>query len=118
MLLQNARRLRKSQTDAERYLWYQLRDRRFVHFKFRRQHQIGFYIVDFICLHRRIIIELDGGQHTEQKKYDDERTAFLISQKFKVLRFWNHEVFLNTEAVLTKIYEALTDNPHPVPLPL
>jgi very-short-patch-repair endonuclease len=116
-LKENARYLRKTQTEAEGHLWYQLRNRHFSRYRFRRQHTLGHYIVDFVCLHRRLIIELDGSQHIEQKDYDEQRTAYLLSRGFRVIRFWNHDIFENTDAVLEEIYRALSLDPHPVPLP-
>jgi adenine-specific DNA-methyltransferase len=108
-----ARQLRKNQTDAEKLLWSRLRRRQVGNNKFRRQHAIGPYIVDFVCLSGKLIIELDGGQHAEQAAYDERRTAFLESEGFKVLRFWNTEVLMETEAVLEVIYkELVTRTPH------
>ena len=82
-----ARRLRSAQTDAERILCFQLRDRRLRGFKFRRQAPIDRYIVDFCCVDERLIIELDGSQHLEQEEYDKERTKYLESLGYKVVRF-------------------------------
>jgi len=84
--------------------------------KFRRQHPISRYIADFCCAERRLVVELDGSQHMMQVKTDQRRTAFLRQQGYKVLRFWDNDVLVNTEAVLQQISEALTD-PHPSPLP-
>jgi very-short-patch-repair endonuclease len=84
---QNARALRKQPTDAEQRLWFQLRRRQLHGVKFRRQQPIGPYIVDFICFERRIIVEVDGGQHAEQAAYDAKRTRFLEQQGYCVLRF-------------------------------
>ncbi len=111
--------LRKASTDAENHLWYFLRKRNFNGFKFRRQYVIDRYIVDFICIRRKLIIELDGGQHAEAIAYDELRTAFLKARGYTVLRFWNNEVFTETETVLNVILDALTSGnyPHPVPLP-
>lgn len=109
MSLNFAKNLRKKQTDAEKLLWYHLRSRHFIGFKFRRQYLIGPYIVDFVCLHRQLIIELDGGQHMEQQDYDEERTNYLMSLGYRVLRFWNNEVFQNIDGVMEKIYQALLD---------
>ena len=95
-----AKELRKNSTDAERALWRQLRAHRLAGHKFRRQQPVGRYIVDFVCFEKQLIIELDGGQHTEQVAYDVERSTWLQSQGFRVLRFWNHEVLQNTEAVV------------------
>ena len=110
------RRLRKEQTDAERKLWLALRGRRLEHFKFRRQHSLGPYIADFCCPEKRIIIEVDGGQHTQQILKDQKRTKFLNQKGYQVLRLWDHEVLQSLDSVLEKIYLTLTD-PHPDPLP-
>jgi very-short-patch-repair endonuclease len=83
-----AGKLRRNQTDAERLLWFKLRDRRLAGFKFRRQFPVGKYIVDFVCLDARVVIEIDGGQHSENL-LDTERQAFIEEQGFVVLRFWN-----------------------------
>jgi very-short-patch-repair endonuclease len=111
-----ARRLRKQQTDTERKLWARLRDRRLGGVKFRRQHPIGPYIVDFCCPEAKLVIELDGGQHTTQRNGDERRSLFIEAQGYGVLRFWDNEVLLNIEGVLERIGEALAD-PHPGPLP-
>ncbi len=103
-----ARTLRKNLTDAERKLWSILRNRQFDNFKFRRQHPFGNYILDFVCLEKKLVVELDGGQHFANKEEDDERTRWLESEGYKVLRFWNREVFLETEAALKVIGNALT----------
>lgn len=98
-------------TDAERLLWYELKGRRFCGFKFRRQRPIGPYIVDFCCMERALVIELDGGQHNEPESiaYDQERTRFLEREHFRVVRFWDNEVFVNTEGVFERIFQLLTD---------
>jgi adenine-specific DNA-methyltransferase len=108
--LEFARQLRREQTDAERLLWSLLRDRRFMGCKFRRQHPIEPYVVDFYCHAARLAIELDGGEHNEPaaRARDEERTRFLEARGIRVLRFWNNEVFNNLEGVLQTIYEALT----------
>ena len=104
---QKARSLRRSQTDAERRLWSILRDRRLNRFKFRRQQSLGHYIVDFVCFERRLVIEVDGSQHQDRVVYDDERTKWLNSQGFDVLRLWNNEVLSDpdsvSEAILLKM---------------
>ena len=100
-----ARILRTNVTDAERMLWYHLRARRFQNLKFRRQVVVGNFIVDFICHTEKIIIELDGGQHLEQKRYDYERTQYLKTNGFSVIRFWNHEVLNDVNSVLEKLFE-------------
>ena len=106
-----AQELRRTPTDAEQRLWDLLRRRRFAGCKFRRQHPVGRYIVDFVCLERRLIVEVDGGQHDERRLYDAKRDAWLCTQQFRVLRFWNNDVDRNLEAVLTVIDEALHNPP-------
>jgi very-short-patch-repair endonuclease len=94
-------------TDAERHLWSHLRRRQIAEAKFPRQACIGRYIVDFVCFEKKLVIELDGGQHAEQVEYDEQRTNWLTSQGFRVLRFWNHEVFEDLDAVLEVICSTL-----------
>jgi very-short-patch-repair endonuclease len=101
-----ARELRRNATDAERHLWFALRDRRLAAYKFRRQRPIGPFIVDFACIEHRLVIEADGGQHADNPA-DDARTAWLMSQGWRVLRFWNNDILVNTEGVLLSILEAL-----------
>jgi very-short-patch-repair endonuclease len=96
----NARNLRKRQTRAEHFLWRQLRARQLREVKFRRQVPVGYYIVDFVSFEKKIIIELDGGQHAETAARDAARDAWLQSRGYKVLRFWDNEVFQNLEGVL------------------
>ncbi|MDO5640507.1 MAG: endonuclease domain-containing protein [Neisseria sp.] len=113
---QRARALRTNPTEAEQRLWQQLRGKQLHGIKFRRQHNIGRYIVDFVNLERKLVIELDGGQHAEQLDYDHQRTAYLESQGFRVLRFWNHEVLQQTIEVLAEIERhcrIATDSPPP-----
>ncbi|MFY9698020.1 MAG: DUF559 domain-containing protein [Rhodoplanes sp.] len=109
-----ARRLRRSSTDAELKLWRHLRSRTLCGFKFVRQEAIGPYIVDFVCRERRLIIEVDGGQHATDTR-DAVRDAFLAQQGYRVLRFWNNDVLTNTTGVLETIADALTEQaaPHP-----
>ena len=102
-----ARNLRKNHTDVEQLLWNHLRNRQLANCKFRRQFTINPYIVDFVCLSRKLIIELDGGQHADAIEEDTTRTKFLTAEGFKVLRFWNNEVLEEMEAVLQKIFEEL-----------
>ena len=110
-----ARTLRKNFTETERFLWKHIRQKQLDGYKFRRQQPIGQYIVDFVNFERNIIIELDGCQHTEIEK-DKERDKFLRDQGFKVLRFWNHEVFENVEGVLEVIKQnLLTPSPSSPP---
>jgi very-short-patch-repair endonuclease len=103
--------MRANPTEAERRLWTILRDRRLAAFKFRRQQVIEPYIVDFVCLSQRLIIEADGSQHADDKS-DARRTRFLAVQGFSVLRFWNNQVLGESEAVATAIFAALSV-PHP-----
>jgi adenine-specific DNA-methyltransferase len=101
--------LRKKQTDAEGCLWYFLNNRQMEGYKFRRQHRIGHYIVDMICLEKKLIIEIDGGQHNEvlNQVQDESRTNWLNKEGYQVLRFWNNEVLTNTEGVLEEIRNVL-----------
>ena len=98
-------------TEAERKLWLHLRDWRPAGYHFRRQAPLGHFIADFACLHARLVVELDGGQHTEQVAEDSRRTACLAEHGFRVLRFWNHQVFSELDDVLDTIWLALT-SPH------
>jgi very-short-patch-repair endonuclease len=102
-LLDNAKHLRREMTDAEQRLWYYLRAHRFLGLKFKRQKPIGPYIVDFICAEHWLVSELDGGQHQQQTEYDQQREHYLESRGYRVLRFWNHQVLAETEAVLEQI---------------
>ncbi|MGA3163074.1 MAG: DUF559 domain-containing protein [Verrucomicrobiota bacterium] len=105
----NARRLRCEQTDEEKELWRALRAGRFVGFKFRRQHPLGKYFLDFYCPTAKLSIELDGFQHglPEQRQRDEEREKFLTSEDVEELRFWNHQWRNNREGVLLEIWNAL-----------
>ena len=111
-----ARNLRQKQTDAEQMLWRHLRARHLQGWKFRRQHQIGSYIVDFVCPDASLIVELDGGQHVDQVVYDERRTLELQTMGYRVLRFWNNDVLANLESVLEVLLEALA-SPGPSPQP-
>jgi len=111
-----ARRLRKTSTDAEIRLWSKLRRKQLEGFRFRRQHPMGAYVVDFFCADARLVVEVDGGQHADRVAHDDARTRWLEERGYRVLRFWNNEVLANTEGVLLTIREALheqTSNPLP-----
>jgi very-short-patch-repair endonuclease len=110
-----ARRLRKTSTDTERHLWRYLRDRQLEGFKFRRQQPVGRYVVDFVNLEERVIIEVDGGQHALDPG-DKIRDEWLRSEGYSVLRFWNNQVLNNMEGVLETIRNVLL-TPHPDPLP-
>ena len=114
-----ARRLRQKQTDAERLLWFRLRDRRLVGWKFKRQVPIDRFIVDFFCPDAKLILEIDGGQHDERRARDENRTAILESKGYLVLRFWNNDVIGNMEGVLEEILNTIAQAgpPHPNPLP-
>ena len=98
-----ARSLRRNQTEAEKVLWRQLRAKQMLGYKFRRQFPIAPYIVDFVCLDLKLIIELDGSQHVEQAAADLTRTVFLNQCGFEVVRFWNNDVFEDFNGVLESI---------------
>ena len=102
----NARVMRRVATDAERKLWYLLRDRRFDGIKFRRQVPFGPYIIDFVCFDRRLVVEVDGGQHAESQ-VDKVRDAYLQAEGFRVVRYWNTDVLKNREGVLTDLLAQL-----------
>ncbi len=102
-----ARSLRKSTTDAEQRLWQELRNRNLQKFKFRRQHPVDPYIVDFACIEQRLVIELDGSQHMDQVGYDTKRSAYLAEAGFRVLRFWDNDVLTQTESVMQAICDVL-----------
>jgi very-short-patch-repair endonuclease len=106
MPVATARKLRKQQTPAERRLWQLLCDKRLAGYKFRRQFPIGNYITDFACFQHRLVVEADGSQHAENPM-DAERTAYLESQGWHVLRFWNGEILKNSEGVLLTVLAEL-----------
>ena len=112
-----AKQLRKEQTDAENLLWGHLRAKRFSGYKFKRQAPIGKFIADFVCFQKKLIIELDGGQHAIQQERDRERDEWLKENGFRVIRFWNHDLFNELEAVLEDIKRNL-DHPLPIPSPI
>ena len=109
-LKQKARYLRKNMTDQERKLWFILRNRQFYNYRFMRQFIIGNYIVDFVCSEKRIVIEIDGGQHSETEEYDKKRTDFLESKGYKVVRFWNNDIDGNLDGVYKKLEEIFRIN--------
>ncbi|MGM0594754.1 MAG: endonuclease domain-containing protein [Pseudomonadota bacterium] len=110
--------MRTHATDAERILWRHLRGGRLNGYKFRRQVVIEPYIVDFVCLGAKLIIEADGGQHGEQEVYDRHRTQKLESMGYTVMRFWNHDILKQTDSVLEMILTRLMkSSPLPGPLP-
>ena len=116
--IQLARRLRKNDTWAEKLLWRWLRDRRFNRYKFRRQHPLGNYYLDFFCEEAELNIELDGGHHgfPEQQRLDAEREKFLQSRGIKTLRFWNSQLRRDGASIRDKIFEELQKRaPHPLP---
>ena len=115
-MLDRARQLRSQSTDAERLLWGRLR-RRAAGPKFRRQQPMGSYsyIVDFVCFESRLIVEVDGGQHALDTAYDSTRTAWLESQGYRVLRFWDNEVLKEIDAVADAIWQALVGETTPSP---
>lgn len=120
---QFARKLRSEMTDAERKLWQSLRKRQLKSTRFRRQHAVGPYIVDFECFEYRLIVELDGGQHNtlDGREHDVARTSYLESVGYRVIRFWNDAVIEDTDSVLEAMALQLTKpnevRPHPGPPP-
>jgi very-short-patch-repair endonuclease len=101
-----SRRLRRNSTDAESRLWHRLRSRGIEGFKFVRQEPIGAFVVDFVCREKRLVIEVDGGQHASDPR-DAERDRWLIERRYRVLRFWNNDVHGNIEGVLETIADEL-----------
>jgi very-short-patch-repair endonuclease len=112
------RTLRNEMTNAEKALWRVLRSRQVLGLKFRRQHPFGDYILDFVCLENRLVIEVDGGQHGERANEDEIRTLNLLTAGFRVLRFWNNEVLQEIDAVKEQIWRAVEEEQtHPLPGP-
>src|SRR3989338_5204872 len=116
-LLDNAKLLRHNLTDAEQKLWYHLRAHRFMGRKFKRQKPMGRYVVDFVCLEEKLIIELNGGQHAESVEYDQIRDSWLRSEGYTVLRFWNNELMNEMNGVLEQIRLLFSFVLSPSPLP-
>jgi very-short-patch-repair endonuclease len=114
MSLKQAKKLRSDMTDAERRLWFRLRAHRFAGIKFKRQVPIGRYVVDFACMSRKVVLEIDGGQHADGEA-DRVRDRQLMEQGFKVLRFWNNDVLKQTDIVLETIMETLKNESAPSP---
>ena len=112
-----AKTLRRRLTNAERSLWKHLRAKQIEGQKFRRQEPIGRYIVDFVCHEKRIVVEVDGGQHSTDKVRDNKRDKWLEEQGYKVLRFWNNEVLTNIKGVLEVIRKSCLNHPPLAPLP-
>jgi len=121
MTRQQARALRKRLTDAERLLWRHLRNRELGGWKFKRQYPVGPFIVDFICLEKNVVIEVDGGQHAEDEESDLQRSTYLKKMGYRLFRFWNNQVLRETEAVLEAIFATLAaekqNSPSPQPSP-
>jgi very-short-patch-repair endonuclease len=111
-----AKVLRKNFTDTERLLWRHLRAKQLEGCKFRRQEPIGSYIVDFACHERKIVVEVDGGQHSTERERDNKRDLWLKGQGYKVLRFWNNEVLMNLDGVLEVIRDCLNHPPLTPPI--
>jgi adenine-specific DNA-methyltransferase len=107
----NARDLRNHPTDAEKILWQHLRLRQIGGCRFRRQRPVGPYIVDFVCLEKKVVIEVDGGQHNERVAYDAKRDDYLRTAGFVVLRFWDHEVLSQIDDVKEAIWKCVTGGP-------
>lgn len=118
-LKQRRRELRRNQTEAEKILWAQLRNKQFYGMKFFRQYSIGPYILDFYCSTMKLSVELDGGQHNqcENNEYDLARSEYLKAQGIDVIRFWNHEVLLDIQTVLAELALKVT-SPYPPLSPL
>ena len=109
-----AKQLRSDMTDAERRLWFRLRAHRFQNLKFKRQAPIGPYVVDFICFDHKVIIEVDGGQHSDSNS-DRQRDKWLGHEGYRVLRFWNDDVLKRTDVVLGTIADVLKSEATPLP---
>jgi very-short-patch-repair endonuclease len=113
-----ARQLRSTPTDAEIRLWSRLRRKQLDGFRFRRQHPIGPYIVDFFCPEAKLIVEVDGGQHNVDEEKDERRTRWLEERGYRVIRFWNNDALSNTDAAVLAVLEELRGG-YPLPtLPL
>jgi very-short-patch-repair endonuclease len=106
-LIERARRMRRNMTIPETLLWRQLRRRQVAGHKFRRQAVVGQYIVDFMCFEKRLIVEVDGGQHGEAAAYDRQRDCWLSDRGYRVLRFWNEEVLQDLGRVLATIADVV-----------
>ena len=105
--MHRAGELRRELTPAERKLWSVLRGKKLNGVSFRRQHAIGNYIVDFVSIKKKLIIELDGSQHLEQSEYDEERTRYLESHGYRVVRFWNNQVEKEMDGVIKMLEEIM-----------
>jgi adenine-specific DNA-methyltransferase len=120
LLKQRRRLLRRNLTEAEKTFWLHVRNRQLHGMKFFRQYSIGPYILDFYCPAAKLAVELDGGQHNQydSQEYDTIRSEYLKAQGIEVIRFWNHEVLIDTESVLTKLSERINPRVTPPNLPL
>lgn len=106
---ENARKLRKELTPAERKLWAHLSNRKLKGVKFRKQHAIGNYVPDFCAIKERLIIELDGSQHLEQQEYDEDRTKYFESLGYRVIRFWNNQIMNDMNGVILAVTFAIEE---------
>ena len=109
------RALRRNMTDAERKLWSALRGKQLQGLKFRRQHPYEDFILDFVCLEKKLVVEVDGGQHQDRIAVDSKRTSVLEHAGFRVIRFWNHEVLQQLESVVEKIWQEVSGTIDPSP---
>ena len=118
-LINRAKELRQSETEAEQIIWSWLWAKRLNGVKFRRQAAIGIYVVDFVSFEKKLIVEIDGGQHSAEqiRARDDVRTGWLESRGYRVMRFWNNDVTSNLDGVIARITNALKEHPLPDPLP-
>ena len=112
-MIKRSRALRQTMTEAERLLWWALRRRQLDGARFRRQHPLGSYVVDFVCLERTLVVEVDGGQHAEpeQQSHDERQTQWLGGEGYAVMRVWNRDVFTNLDGVCSTIFSALQSRP-------
>jgi len=108
-MMRRATELRREQTPAERKLWAYLRGRKVMDVKFRQQHAISNYIVDFCAVKEKLVIELDGSQHLHLSEYDEKRTAYLKTQGYRVIRFWNNQVMNDISGCVLAIENALVE---------
>ncbi len=111
--IQNARRLRREQTKPEDIFWHEVRNRNFLGLKFRRQVPIDKYIADFVCEQEKLIVELDGDQHAENEEYDEARTRVLESHGYRVIRFWNGDIYKNLDGVFEELRHLVGDERKP-----
>ena len=115
-LVEFARRMRKEPAPAERLMWRLLRNRRLAGFRFRRQHVIGRYIADYYCAVARLVVELDGDTHVGNEEADMRREGYLREQGLRVIRFWNAQLFEDSESILDAVYAACLEGTRANPL--